>query len=85
MEYFHYSEAYNGQCLARLLTLYLGGKKLGREQKTGASGEPYHLVYGGPSGRREMLGVSKTGAEQYRKSKQIVFCFCVFGVQGTPL
>jgi len=67
------------------LTLYLVGKKLGREQKTGATGEPYHLVYGGPSGRREMLGVSKIGVEQYRKSKQIVFCFCVFGVQGTPL
>lgn len=58
------SEAYNGQCLARLLTLYLGGKKMGREQKTGATGEPHHLVYGGPSRRREMLGVSKTRVEQ---------------------
>ncbi|WMV24696.1 hypothetical protein MTR67_018081 [Solanum verrucosum] len=76
---------YNGQCLARLLTLYLVGKKLGREQKTGATRESYHFVYGGPSGRREMLGVSKIGVEQYKKSKQIVFCFCVFGVQGTPL
>ncbi|WMV14184.1 hypothetical protein MTR67_007569 [Solanum verrucosum] len=45
-------KAYNGQCLARLLTLYLVGKKLGRELKTGATGEPYQLVYGGPSGRK---------------------------------
>ncbi|KAG5620466.1 hypothetical protein H5410_005684 [Solanum commersonii] len=53
------SAAYNGQCLARLLTLYLVGKKLGRELKAGATGEPSQPVYSGPSGRRGMLGFSR--------------------------
>ena len=53
------SEAYNGQCLARLLTLYLVGKDLGREIKTGATGEPSQPVYSGPSGRRGVLGFSR--------------------------
>lgn len=41
------SEAYTGQCLAKLLTLFLAGMKLGLGQDE-ATGGTLQLAFGGP-------------------------------------
>ncbi|KAG5612314.1 hypothetical protein H5410_023595 [Solanum commersonii] len=66
--------------LARLLTLCTVRRKLELEPGTGAFREPFQHTFGGLSGRRGVLEVLKIGVGQFRGSKHIVFCFCVFGV-----
>lgn len=78
------SEAYTGQCLAKLLTLFLAGMKLGLGQDE-ATGGTLQLAFGGPLWNKGTPNVFRTEVAPYIRLKQIVFCLSVPGVQRVPL
>lgn len=70
-----------GQCLARLLTLFLAGKRLGLGQEIEAIRGSSQLAYGGLSKKKGIPDVSRIDVAPYTRSNQTVFCYFVFGVQ----
>ncbi|KAG5624647.1 hypothetical protein H5410_009865 [Solanum commersonii] len=63
MEDFHQSQAYTRQCLAKLLTLFLAGRKLGLGQGIEAPGGPFQLAFGGPLRNKGTPNSSPVDAE----------------------
>ena len=76
------SEAYNGQCLARLLALYLGGKKLRREQKTRATGELLSWIWWTIWKERNVRCFEDMSREVQKIKTDCILLLC-FGVKGT--
>ncbi|WMV59186.1 hypothetical protein MTR67_052571 [Solanum verrucosum] len=65
------SEAFSGQCLARLLTLSQVGRKQELGQITEVIGGPFQHASGGPFGEKGMLEALRIEADPYKLSKQI--------------
>ncbi|WMV55733.1 hypothetical protein MTR67_049118 [Solanum verrucosum] len=60
------SEAFNGQCLARLLTLSQVGRKQELRQRTEVIGGQFQHASGGPFGEKGMLEALRIEADPYK-------------------
>ncbi|WMV08412.1 hypothetical protein MTR67_001797 [Solanum verrucosum] len=60
------SEAFNGRCLARLLTLSQVGRKQELRQRTKIIGGPFQHASGGPFGEKGMLEALRIEADPYK-------------------
>ncbi|WMV37954.1 hypothetical protein MTR67_031339 [Solanum verrucosum] len=65
-ESYYYNKAFNGQCLARLLTLSQVGRKQELRQRTEVIGGQFQHASGGPIGEKGMLEALRIEADPYK-------------------
>ncbi|WMV13363.1 hypothetical protein MTR67_006748 [Solanum verrucosum] len=79
-------EAYIGQCLAGLLTLFQAGKRLGLGQEIEVTRGSSQLAYGGLSGKKGIPDVLRIEVVAYTRSNQTVgMAATLAGVCQVPL
>lgn len=60
-------------------------RRLGLGQAKEATRASFQLAYGGLLGKKGISNVLRIEVALYRRSRQIVSCYFVFGVQSAPL